>query len=141
MEPHQRLIRKRGVGARVLATWALILCAGYGIAKWMEPPAPQAPPQLSRTVGVRLFYKCECGKCHTLTSVPGADGKMGPPLDHIGTTASQRRPGMSATDYLRESLVKPQAYVVEGYLKTMPSFEHLPEPELNELVTYLESLK
>jgi len=66
---------------------------------------------------------------------------MGPPLDHVGVIAAGRRPGMKARDYLRESLVKPQAYVVEGYLKTMPSFERLPDAELDELVTYLESLR
>lgn len=107
----------------------------------MEPKAPEMPVQLSRTPGVRLFYRYECGRCHTLHALPGAEGKMGPPLDHVGTLAPGRRQGMKGHDYLMESLVDPQAFVVEGYLRTMPSFAHLSAGELNELVTYLEAQK
>lgn len=141
MESGHPKLEPRAVTVRVVAIWALILACGWVVMRLMEPSAPQAPPELSRTPGVRLFYRYECGKCHTVVSLPGATGKMGPPLDHVGRTASQRRPGMSARDYLKESLLKPQAYVVEGYLKTMPAFDRLPPAELDELVTYLESLQ
>jgi len=104
----------------------------------MEPPAPTAPTiTLSRTPGVRLFYRYECGKCHTLHAVPGALGKLAPSLDHIGTVAATRIPGLGAKQYIEQSLIQPEAYVVEGYLDAMPSFKGLPRAEIEELSTYL----
>lgn len=121
--------------------WVLLPILAYLAVCLLEPKAPQGPLEESRSPGVRLFYRYECGRCHSLSRLTGALGKMGPPLDHIGTLAGQRRPGVTAHDYLRESLVKPQAFVVEGYLKTMPAFDQLPAVELDELVVYLENLK
>ena len=137
METAKRL----GRGRRVVLIWALLALSGYLAMRILEPKAPQAPQQLSRSPGVRLFYRYECGRCHRLESVPGAEGKMGPPLDHIGSIAATRRPGMAARDYLKESLLKPQDFVVEGYLRTMPAFDQLSSADLDELVSYLENLK
>jgi mono/diheme cytochrome c family protein len=55
-----------------------------------------------------------CQQCHTIEGVPGADGRVGPELTHIGISAAGRKPGMSAQEYLRESLVDPETYVAPG---------------------------
>jgi len=93
---------------------------------------------MSRTPGVRLFYRLECGRCHTLTTLPNARGTMGPRLDGVGKRAGERIRGRSAREYLQESLVAPGRFLVEGYLNGMPTYASLPPAELDELVQYLE---
>lgn len=109
----------------------LIAVGGVLWFQRMEPDPPQAPPELSRTPGVRLFYRYECGRCHTVERLPECRGTMGPKLDGIGKRAS--------VEYLRDSLRQPQKDVVEGYLKAMPVYDLQPA-EMDELVGYLRTL-
>jgi cytochrome c oxidase subunit 2 len=45
-------------------------------------------------------------------------------------------------NYLRESMMNPQAKVVQGYDPIMPTFQGLLKPnQVNGLVAYIESLK
>jgi hypothetical protein len=41
----------------------------------------------------------------------GEAGKVGPDLSSIGVLASQRVPGETASDYLRTSIIDPEAYI------------------------------
>jgi len=59
---------------------------------------------------VALFTKYGCIGCHTLTTANAA-GLVGPNLDGIGTNAATRVPGLSAEDYLRESILSPDAFI------------------------------
>ncbi len=45
---------------------------------------------------------------------------VGPGLLSIGERAVGRVPGLTAADYLRQSIIDPSAYVVEGYGDLMP---------------------
>jgi cytochrome c oxidase subunit 2 len=58
-----------------------------------------------------LFAKYGCNACHTLTAA-GATGLVGPSLDGIGTRAETRVSGQSAEDYVRESILNPNAFLV-----------------------------
>lgn len=124
--------------ARAWAIWLGLAGLLVVIVKLLEPAPPVAPPEMSRTPGVRLFYKHECGQCHTLEALPGARGTMGPRLEGVGKRAGQRVRGRAAREYLHESLVEPGRFLVEGYLNGMPSYAGLPPAELQELVDYLE---
>ncbi len=64
-------------------------------------------------------YATYCSACHNTASVPG--GAIGPDLSEIGATAASRREGMSATAYLFESIVDPEAYIAPGAQAQMPS--------------------
>lgn len=96
--------------------------------------------------GAAVYRAQYCGICHAL-SVAGTRGAFGPPHDGIGATAAQRvaEPSYSgaattAAGYLYESLVKPDAYFVEGYISSshrMPPYTHLSEEELQALVAFL----
>lgn len=123
-----------------LLFWGLVLLGLASLPYALSPPPPQAPPDMSDKPGVRLIYRHECGKCHSINGLPEVVGKMGPALDGVGRRAASRRPGLGSRQYLRQSLREPQAYIVEGYLKTMPSYSHLPPAEIDELVEYLEKL-
>ena len=88
-----------------------------------------------------------CQQCHTIEGVPGADGRLGPELTHIGISAVARKSGMSAAEYLRESLVNPEAYVPPGVeratrgLMTPSITEGLTIEQIDALVAFLLTLK
>jgi hypothetical protein len=78
-----------------------------------------------------------CNDCHTLTGTPKAGG--GPSLLGISTTAADRVPGLSAAEYLLQSIMEPDAYQVEGFSGTMPKSYPLllSEEDIYSLVAFL----
>ena len=84
--------------------------------------------------------KGTCEICHRI----GQKGTRAPDLAGVGARAAKKKPGMSATAYLVESLLDPAAYLVEGYPPIMPKVDKPPiglnRSELWALVAYLESL-
>ena len=100
-----------------------------------EPPATDPVAR-----GRQVYRALNCGSCHE----PNLFGQhIGPPLDHVGSVAATRRPGMSAGDYLRESIIDPGAYVVPGYTDSMPRGleRSLSQEDLDALIAYLLSLR
>ena len=97
------------------------------------PAAPGAGPELIALMG--------CSGCHTIDSVPGARGQIGPDLSHIG--------GRADAAYIRESIIDPNAVIATG----CPTFDCRPgvmpptlgaamtSEELDALVDYLASLR
>jgi mono/diheme cytochrome c family protein len=100
-----------------------------------EPPATEPVAR-----GRQVYRALNCGSCHE----PNFFGqRIGPPLDHVGAVAGERRPGMGAETYLRESILDPTAYLVPGYQDSMPRDlgRDLSPTDLEALVTYLASLR
>lgn len=82
-----------------------------------------------------------CSTCHSLE--PGTI-IVGPSLAGVGSRAAERVPGMSAEEYIRQSILEPDAYVVEGFnAGVMPKNfgDILTEEQLDNLVAFLLSLK
>jgi cytochrome c oxidase subunit 2 len=94
--------------------------------------APQA--------GKALFISNGCDGCHTFKPA-GAKGTVGPDLDKLPDFA--RQAGQPLEQFIRESIVNPDAYVESGYQKgVMPgTFASLPKAQLEALVKYLEGSK
>jgi cytochrome c2 len=91
--------------------------------------------------GPQLFVAKSCAGCHTISSVPGAVGKVGPQLDGLSKRAGSRKPGMSAEDYIKESVMSPTAYVVEGFPPVMPSLRGtMSDKEFKDLIAFLQTL-
>ena len=91
--------------------------------------------------GEQIYHtKGTCEICHRI----GQQGTRAPDLAGVGARAAKRKPGMSAKAYLIESLIAPQAYVVEGYPPIMPAVDKPPialnRSELWALTAFLESL-
>jgi mono/diheme cytochrome c family protein len=88
--------------------------------------------------GDQIFVGAGCGGCHRLADA-GTSGNIGPPLDDLSSVAGDREPGVSAEEYVRESLLDPDAFTVEGFQAgVMPSYDgRLDEEQLRELVNYL----
>lgn len=81
-----------------------------------------------------------CNVCHSVS--PG-ETLVGPSLAAVAEVAGQRVSGQSAEAYLRESIVDPDAYVVEGFGPgIMPSgySTQLSGAQITDLVTYLMAL-
>ncbi len=96
--------------------------------------------------GRRLFFEqlpgenTGCRLCHSLE--PGVT-LVGPSLAGIADRAAYRIPGMKAVEYLYQSIVDPDAYVVPGYPAGVmpPNYrEFLSEEEIQDLVAFLLTL-
>jgi mono/diheme cytochrome c family protein len=90
--------------------------------------------------GEEIFHtKGTCEICHKI----GEKGTRAPDLAGVGARAAKRKPGMTATQYIVESLLQPSAYVVEGYPPIMPAVDKPPiglnRSELWALTAFLES--
>lgn len=64
-------------------------------------------------LGFALYIE-ECAQCH------GANDGVGPSLATMHNNAATRRDDQTPVDYVRESILDPGAYVVEGYDNAMP---------------------
>ena len=90
--------------------------------------------------GEEIYHtKGTCEICHRI----GQKGTRAPDLAGIGSRAAKTKPGMSAKAYIIESLIAPQAYIVEGYPPIMPQVDKPPialnRSELWALTAFLES--
>ena len=120
------------------------VCASCGSLSRSGPTFPVAPaafsvwhppqPLLSKTV----FVTNGCGGCHTLKAA-GATGKVGPDLDKLASYAQQA--GKPLEQFIRESIVNPEAYIQPGYpAHVMPgTFGSLPKTQLDALVKFIST--
>lgn len=146
---YQRQRLSESPGYRIIFISALMLiilagCAGIGDQKTApETPAPLIPPGAT---GEQLFNmmilgtQAGCGTCHSL------DGTtfLGPSLQGIGSIAQERVAGMSAQAYIRQSILDPDAYVLDGNEPgTMPPHyaDALNDAQIDALVEFLMSQK
>ena len=87
----------------------------------------------AETSGKAVFTTAGCGACHAFTPA-GTDAQVGPNLDKIDPG------GQPLEDFVRESIVDPNANIVPGYQpNVMPgTFESsLSDKQLDALVQYL----
>ena len=96
--------------------------------------------------GERIFHTVwpaagmACSTCHNTDTEARL---IGPGLLNVGTRAATRVPGMDALDYIHTSIVKPSAYVVDGFPDIMPKNwgKVFSEAQLNDIIAYLLTLK
>jgi mono/diheme cytochrome c family protein len=98
------------------------------------------PAQLVKAGEEIYKTKGTCEICHKI----GQKGTRAPDLAGVGGRAAKMKPGMSAKAYLIESLINPNAVIVEGYPPIMPAVDKPPialnRSELWALTAFLESL-
>jgi cytochrome c oxidase subunit II len=89
--------------------------------------------------GERVFQQQACASCHARGAGargPSLAGLAGQPVPLAGGSTVVADDG-----YLRESIVNPQAKLVEGYPAIMPTYQGLlSEEQLLQLIAYLKSL-
>jgi mono/diheme cytochrome c family protein len=82
-----------------------------------------------------------CITCHSLE--PGVN-LVGPSIAGIGSVAGTRVEGLDAARYLRQSIVEPNAHLVEGYEDDVMPEDYvltLTDSQIEALVEYMEGLK
>jgi cytochrome c551/c552 len=86
--------------------------------------------------GKAIFDSNGCNSCHTYAPA-GSKSQIGPDLDKLPQYAKQAKKPLE--QFVRESIVSPDAYVQPGFAKgIMPSsFASLPKDQLDALVAFL----
>lgn len=105
---------------------------------WLEEAGSPKDVPLPE-LGKQLYTQRGCQGCHSL------DGskKVGPSFEGLyGTTDHEMDDGSTVTvdeNYLRESILKPEAKIVAGYQNMMPgSYSNLSERELTGLIEFIK---
>ncbi len=83
-----------------------------------------------------------CAECHAVT--PDAQELIGPGLSNIGNRAALTVEEMTAEEYLRASIVDPDAYLAGGFQEGIHYRgyrEVLTEQQLADLIAYMLTLK
>lgn len=106
--------------------------------RWLESDDSVTASNL--TPGEALFAKHGCVTCHD-----GGDAARGPLLAGKYGTEETLTSGETIViddDYIRESIMNPQAKLVAGYPPLMPVFKNLiNEEELFQLIEHIKSLE
>jgi mono/diheme cytochrome c family protein len=123
-----------------LATFVLNWEAtALGEVEIAEVPTPAVEEEVDPVArGQEIFVSSGCGGCHTVQGI--SYGEVGPNLTQIGQVAASRKADYSAEEYIRESIVNTNSFVVEGYqANIMPANygEQLSSLELDDLVAFL----
>ncbi len=91
--------------------------------------------------GAQLYKTKACVTCHTNDGAPGT----GPSFLGLFGRTENLQDGSTVTvdeNYLRESILNPQAKVVHGFQPVMPTYTGiLKDKEIDALVMYIKSLK
>lgn len=135
---------------KVVLVVVVTVSAYTAVANWIPQIESEVPEELTFTgavtaealvsAGDELYHGAGgCVACHGLgTRAPNlltAEGNTGP----IGARCADRT-DFSCKDYLHESMVDPNAYVVEGYEPIMPDMRRTLSPaQIWSLVAYLQS--
>ena len=87
-----------------------------------------------------------CATCHSVAPTDDAlqPSPVGPSHYGLANRAGDYVEGMSAEAYIRESIVEPDAHVVEGFqpgIMYQNYDEDLSDDQINDLVAYLLTLK
>lgn len=129
------------------------------VARTTGPVAQESAAE-QRGRAVFLSPQSACFACHTIEALGIRGGQRGPDLSSAGRQAEARKRGVSAEDYLRESIVDPwacftplpasgliecQAAVdpAKTYPQLMPpgARERMSAQELGDLIAFLKSLR
>jgi cytochrome c oxidase subunit 2 len=130
-----------GLGHSIMRSQVIVMTQA-DFDTWREnankPPAGGGGGGGGAASAEATFTAKGCGACHTFTPIPAAQGKIGPDLDNLKEAAE--RAGKPLEDFIRESIVDPNAYLPPGFNppSTMPPFKDtIPAADLDALVQYL----
>lgn len=131
---HSKMLAKVNVlPAEAFARWMGQGEAGAGEAAASDLPPPER--------GENLYSQRGCNACH---SVDGSAG-VGPTLKGLYGKTEELESGETVKvdeNYLKESIIEPQAKMVKGYQPVMPSFKGiLSDDEITSLIEYIKTLK
>ena len=140
----------------------VLLLGTLAVLRFLNPPSSEtsvpasavtalAPDMVPLVAGnepiTEIFTKAGCAVCHIVPGIPGADGRVGPPLLLAITGPARladpayRGHAKTVHDYVIESVIEPGVFVVPGYPSaTMPTWygAKLSALALEKISSYLE---
>ena len=134
----------------VLLIVALVVACGGGESKDQTAPTEEASSGGAvgdSARGEELFNQTTIGSlpgCVTCHSLTPDKVLVGPSLAGVASRAGSRVSGESAEEYLHQSIVNANAFVVDGFSEgVMPAGfgDELSDQQLSDLVAYLLTLK
>ncbi|KAB2856853.1 MAG: cytochrome c [Anaerolineae bacterium] len=124
----------------LLSVFCLSLLVGCGGDKKSEGNSEsRLDPNTDAGRGEQVF-KTYCATCH---AIKGDRVVVGPSLEGIATRAATRIEGLSAEDYIRESILYPNDFTVPNFAEGMMQqnfASQLTSDDVNYLVAYLMTL-
>lgn len=121
--------------ARILLTAAIVVLLGGATVAVFAIDPQSGPAQPYAIDGRSVFLTKGCTSCHSLAGV-STTGQIGPNLTGLAHRAGDRVDGLEAEDYIRQSILDPEAFVVDGFSPLMPTLP-LDTDELDALVEFL----
>jgi cytochrome c oxidase subunit II len=111
-----------------------------GYEQWLEQKEEEMMNMPLPELGALTFKKHGCGQCHTTDGTP----KEGPTFKGLWGKQEALEDGSTVTvdeNYVRESVVDPQAKIVKGFPRTMPPYKgRLKDREISGLIEYIKGL-
>ena len=109
--------------------------------EWLEKGADDSGGKPLAVYGREIFVAKGCEACHTADGTP----RVGPTMKGIFGRREKLTTGADLTvdeNYLKESIVEPNAKLVAGFPPIMPPFKGLiNDKQMAALIAYLKSLK
>lgn len=132
--------------ASFILNWEASAVAGGSEVAAQPTPTPPAADASPIEIGKAVYTSSGCAGCH---GEPGGAGLVGPNLGGLATRAATTVPGLSAEEYIHQSIVEPNAYVVPDCpngpcapgLMPQTFGQTLSPAELDGLVQYLLTLE
>ena len=107
---------------------------------WLEEAANMLSRMTPVEAGEILYTRRGCVQCH---SIDGS-AKVGPTFSKVFGTQQSMADGSTVTvdeNYIRESILEPQAKIRAGYKPVMPTYQgQLKDEEIGALIAYIKSL-
>jgi uncharacterized OsmC-like protein len=130
-EPAEAMAEPGEAGAEV---------AGGSTIDPLEVGDPERGREIFETGGGVISVENSCLQCHTLDGTVKPNPAAGPSIQGIFARAGDSVPGLSAVEYIRQSIVDPSAYVMEGFQDNrMPKAYNvfLSEEDIDNLVAFM----
>lgn len=109
--------------------------------KWLDKAANDTKGLPPAEVGSRLYTKKGCAQCHTIDGT----ASTGPTFKGIYGHQVSFTDGTSATvddNYIRESILEPQAKIVAGFQPQMQTFKGLlTDEQIAAIIEFIKTLK
>jgi len=106
---------------------------------WLEKASNFLETMSPVDAGRKLFQVRGCTQCHSMDG----SAKTGPTLLDVFGRTEQMADGSSLTvdeNYIRESILEPNARVVAGFEPVMPTYQgRLKDPEIMAIIEYLKA--
>lgn len=125
-----------------LSTVGFLVGIGMIFPQFQVPEEQVIIPSDSIARGRALFLDSTttCILCH---AIEGQGATRGPDLSGVATLAETRVEGLSAEEYIRQSILEPNAYIVDDFEPIMPDglINVVGEDNFDDLVAFLMTLK